>query len=156
MRLLAIALFALLTVVAVSACGGDNDESVPSPTPEVVPGGVFPRHLTAVSPAHESTVTNAEIDPQSPDTTNHICASFDFRAGETMGDDPTSRVGMVINEENITDSAAWVVTDDLPTSSGTLCYAPPGGLEGLQTVVLRWSDATDRQFVYSWQFTVAD
>jgi hypothetical protein len=83
-----------------------------------------------------------------------ICAGFDFREGETMGDEPTTRVELFLNEEPVTDSGEWVVTDDLPTSSGTLCYQPGGDVSGLQTVIVRWSDAKDRLFVYSWQFTV--
>ncbi len=146
---------ALLTAaMLIAACGG-NDEEEPTPT-YTVPGGVntsLPRHLTAVRPEQESTVTNEELQASE----GGICASFDFRAGETMGDDPTSRVTLIVGQEDVTGSASFVVTDDFPTSSGTICYVPPNPFSAeVHTVTVRYSDATDRQFIYNWTFTVVD
>jgi hypothetical protein len=150
-RLTLIAL-ALTALIAVSACGGDDDEVSPTPTPRRDVNTSLPRHLASVSPVQESTVTNQDIQAG-----GGICASFDFRVGETMGDDPTSRVKLLLDEEDVTESTSFVVTDDFPTSQGTICYDPTTPLEaGERTATVRYSDATDRQFIYNWTFTVAD
>jgi hypothetical protein len=148
-RLTLIAAAALALVAA--ACGSDGEEA-PTPT-YTVPGGVntsLPRHLASVTPAQGSTVTWGQLL-----TGGGVCAAFDFRVGETMGEDPTVRVTLIVSEEDVTDSSEWVVTDDFPTSAGTICYEPPDPLPpGEQVVTVRYTDATDRQFVYNWTFTL--
>lgn len=149
-RLITLAALTALVLVAAS-CGGDS-EAEPTPT-YTVPGGVntsLPRHLSSVLPAQGSTVTWSQLL-----TGGGICATFAFQDGETMGDDPTARVSLILGTEDVTDSSEWVVTDDFPTSQGTICYEPPDVLPpGEEVATVRYSDATDRQFVYNWTFTV--
>lgn len=157
MRFLAFALITIIASLSIVACGDDDgggDVPTPSAAATVPVGGLFPQHLTSIAPENGATVTNEDLNVGDPDALESICAGFDFRVGETMGDQPLQRVQMFFNEENVTTSGTWIVTDDNPTSSGTMCYTPPAPLEGLQTVVMRWSNATAREFVYSWQFTV--
>jgi hypothetical protein len=150
-------LVAVLVIVAacLAACGG-GDEATPTPT--IPPGvnGSLPRHLTAVTPQQGSTVTNGDMHIGESPATGGVCASFDFTAGDGMGDDPTSRVTMTVNQEDVTASASWVITPSQPPTSGTMCYAAPQPFpEGTSIVTLLYSDSTDRQFFYSWDFTVA-
>lgn len=153
-RLLVAAL--LLTVALLAACGGDDG---PTGTPTIPPGvnGSLPRHLAKVTPAQGSTVTNADLHIGEDPATGGICATFDFTAGDSMGDDPTSLVTMTIDREDVTSSASWVVTASFPPTGGTMCYASPQPFdEGARPIVaLLYSDVTGRRYAYSWDFTVS-
>ena len=117
----------------------------------------LPVHLASVALAHASTVTNEELGVGTTDGATGVCVGFDFRDGEGMGDDPTGLVQLLLNEEDVSDSLAWVVTDDIPTSSGTGCYTPPEPIiAGIQNARVRYSDSTGREFVYAWRFSVAE
>lgn len=150
---LALALIALLAV----ACGG-NDDGEPTPT-YTVPGGVntsLPRHLTSVFPQQASFVTDADLHTGEDGSSGGVCAGFDFLVGEGMGDDPTSRVTLLVEQEDVTGSAIWQISASQPPTGGTLCYAPPEALPpGERTATVRYSDSTDRQFVYNWTFTLS-
>lgn len=74
-----------------------------------------------------------------------------------MGENPTERVTMVVGLEDVTGSAVWTVTASEPPTGGTICYASPQPLDASeQLVTVRYSDSTGRQFIYNWQFTVAE
>ena len=74
-----------------------------------------------------------------------------------MGENPHERVTSVVGQEDVTDSAVWTVTASEPPTGGTICYASPQPFEpGEQVVTVRYSDSTDRQFIYNWTFTVAE
>lgn len=154
MNRLLIVPFALIIALA-AACGGDDDG--PTPTPSLNPGvnGSLPRHLTKVEPAQKSTVSNDDLHIGEDVATGGVCASFDFTAVEGMGDTPTDRVQMLVNQEDVTQSASWTVTASQPPTGGTMCYASPQPFpEGDQLITVNYSDATERRFTYSWQFTV--
>jgi hypothetical protein len=152
MRLLM--LFAAIGLIALIVACGDDDDSGATSTPPVFQ---LPRHLQSVTPEPNAQVTNADLPIGEEDATEGVCAGFAFQEGEGMGDEPTSRVTMTLGGEPVTDSIVWVVTDDLPTSMGTGCYAPPVDLEpGAHEVVVHYSDSTDRQFEYTWQFEITD
>lgn len=146
-----LALTALL--LAVSLACGDDDDATPSPTPDLGLGGSLPRHLTAVSPANGATLTNAELGAG-----EGACASFTFAVGgETMGDDPTSSVRLFVQGEDFTDSADFQVTASQPPTNGTICYSPEEPLPaGPVLMTVRYSEATGREFVYNWQFTLSE
>lgn len=147
-RPLLLALTCLLLTLAI-ACGGGDDDA--TPTPNLGLGASLPRHLASIAPANASLVTNAELTGEA----DGICATFRFGDGEGMGDDPTTLVKMTVQGEDVTDSATFVVTASAPPTGGTMCYAPPQALEiGPILTNVRWSDATGREFTYSWQFTV--
>lgn len=147
----------ILIALLAAACGGGDDEPTPTYT---VPGGVntsLPRHLTGVSPEQASTVTNADLHIGEEQATAGICAGFDFRVGETMGDDPTERVTLFVGQEDVTDSTSLLVLTSDPPRGGTICYASPQPFEaGEVLATVRYSDSTDRQFIYNWTFTVAE
>lgn len=156
MKRLTVAAVALIAL-AVAACGGGSEEATPTYT---VPGGVntsLPRHLVSVTPEQESTVANADLHIGEDPASGGICAGFDFTTGEGMGEDPTSRVSLFVVQEDVTGSATWQVTASQPPTGGTMCYAPPQPLEpGEVLATVRYSDSTDRQFIYNWTFTVSE
>lgn len=156
MKRLTLAVLLLISLIA-AACGGGDDEPTPTYT---VPGGIntsLPRHLTAVAPEPESTVTNANLHVGEQVASGGICASFDFTVGEGMGESPTEHVTLVVGLEDVTDSAVWTVTASEPPTGGTICYASPQPFDAAeQLVTVRYSDSTDRQFIYNWQFTIAE
>jgi hypothetical protein len=148
----------MLSLLAAAACGGGGE---PTPTPTVtVPGGVntsLPRHLTKVEPAAKSTVSNADLHIGEANATGGICATFDFTVADGMGDKPTDRVALFVNQENVTNSSTWQVTASQPPTSGTICYAAPQPFdEGEQLASVRYTEATERQFIYNWTFTVSN
>ena len=146
---LAIALIALA-----AACGGGSEEV--TPTPDLGLGGSFPRHLTGVTPEHGATVTNADLHVGETDVQMGICADFSFGGGDGMGDDPTSLVTLFVGGEEVTDSSTWVVTASQPPTGGSICYTPPQPYNGPIIANARWKETSDREFTYSWQFTVTD
>lgn len=74
-----------------------------------------------------------------------------------MGDDPTEKVKLSIQGEDVTDSASWTVTESLPPTGGVLCYVPPEPLSAGSLVAnVRFSDVSGREYTYSWAFTVTE
>jgi hypothetical protein len=147
---------AIVLIALAAACGGGSE---PTPTPDLGLGGSFPRHLTAISPAHAASVTNADLHagetPGSQPSQDGICASFSFTGGDGMGDDPTSTVKLLVGGEDVTDSSTWVVTASQPPTNGTLCYRPPAPFAtGSLIANVRYSEVSGRQFTYSWQLQI--
>jgi hypothetical protein len=149
---LAIALIALA-----AACGGGSE---PTPTPDLGLGGSLPRHLTAVSPAHGASVTNADLHagetPGAQPSQDGICATFSFAGGDGMGD--TTSVKLTVQGEDVTDSSTWALTnagEHGPIDGGSICYTPPAAfVTGPLTVNVRYAEVTGREYTYSWQFQV--
>jgi hypothetical protein len=154
------AAFLLLAIVLIALAAACGSGSEPTPTPDLGLGGSFPKHLTSVTPANGSSVTNAELHageapgPRSGSQSG-ICASFTFAGGDGMGADPTSTVKLFVGGENVTDSSTWTVTTSAPPTGGTLCYTPPAPfVTGPLTVNVRYAEVSGRQYTYSWQFQV--
>jgi hypothetical protein len=147
-------LLALALLVGAGVACGDDDDTDATPTPGIVS---LPRHLESITPEQNAAISNDDLPIGETGTETGICAGFNFREGETMGDDPTSLVAMLLDGEPVTDSLSWVVTDDFPTSLGTACYAPPVALEeGSHEVTVAYSDASERQFQFTWHFEITE
>ena len=154
-RLLMVLIAAIGLVTFATACGDDDDDGGDgTATPPVFQ---LPRHLNEVQPEPNARISNADLPIGQSDATEGICVGFAFQEGEGMGEDPTTRVTMHLDDEPVTDSLSWVVTDDFLTSLGTGCYAPPVVLDtGSHEVIVRYSDVTDRQFEYTWHFEITE
>jgi len=147
--------FALIAAGAVACGGGGSNTPTPTYTLPAGVNGSLPRHLTSVVPAQASTVSNADLHIGETNPTSGICATFDFTPGDGMGPSPTALVQLLVNQEDVTDSANWVITLSQPPTGGTICYAAPQPFDpGLQLITLNYSEVTDRRFTYSWSFTV--
>jgi hypothetical protein len=146
---LSLAGFAAFAVALVACGGGDAGDD------GAAIGAPFPPHITAVKPADGASVTNDDLFVGQSDRGGGICVSFRFQAGSGLGDDPTSRVQLFLNNEEVTGSLQWITTEDYPPSQGGGCYTPPRTLPaGPHLVTVAYSDLAGQEFEYAWRFTV--
>jgi DNA-binding CsgD family transcriptional regulator len=113
-----------------------NETDIPWVNREDPPFGPPPamtEHITAVSPAHGETVSQA-------DTPAGACASATFEGLPGQG----TWFRLQLDGADVTALAVWTIDLPLPPSGGKLCYSPAAGLEpGRHTATVEVRDPND-------------
>jgi hypothetical protein len=163
-------LAALPAVLLIAACGDGPDTSgtptaEPTPadgTPRPTPAGYGPApvlggNIEAITPAHaakvsqKSTVTTNQLNPKG------VCAKVNFDGLPTTG----QAFRFIVDGQEVTDKAVWIVASTTSPRDGTFCFAPDGGLVlGRHTAAIGVQSSTnvtdDYKQIVAWAFDVTE